>query len=175
MSEERQALGPAHALRALDAGFATLLTSLMVGAGMLLAAFMVIEVVLRYVLNAPFIGAEEISVLLGLWIYAMGMAYASRQNTHIAGGILAVLNLSDTTRRGLGAFAMLVCVVVAGVYAYYSLLYTLETFGGTQISSYMRWPYWIWTSSLTVGFALMTVYFLVWTVRAWRLPPANRE
>lgn len=170
MTEERPNHPARDALGALDEGFAGALRGLMVAAGLLLALFMVVEVVLRYVLESPFLGAEELSVLLGLWLYAIGMVYAARQNTHIAGGILTVLKLSDTVRRVAAVLSQLACVVVSGIYAYHSLMYSIETFGSTQVSSYLHWNYGIWTSSLTAGFVLMTVYFAVWAIKVWHLP-----
>ena len=37
-----------------------------------LAGLMVVQVILRYVFVAPFLGFEEVTVLLGLWIYFLG-------------------------------------------------------------------------------------------------------
>lgn len=174
MNEKRPIRALWDFLDRVDSGFAAVLKTAMVVAGLLLAGLMVFEVILRYLLEVPFLGAEETSILLGLWLYAMGAVYAARLNAHIAGGILAVLKLSDRTRRIANVAALLVCVVVSGVYAYYSLAYTAETFASTQVSSYLHWPYGIWTLSLTVGFILMTLYFGVWIVKVWRAPPSPR-
>ena len=164
-----------EAARAGEAWFAVLLRALMVATGLLLTALMVAEVFLRYVLESPFLGAEELSVLLGLWLFAAGMAYASRENVHIAGGVLAVLPIGPRARKALKILGMAVCVVVAAIYAYFGFTHTYETFGSTRISAYMRWPFWIWTASLFVGFALMTAYFVLGVARAWRMPAAESE
>ena len=165
-----------HAVIAAEAGFAAFLKALMVVGGLMLATLMVTEVVLRYWFEAPFIGAEETSILLGLWLYAFGMAYATRQNTHIAGGLLAILPLGGGVRKAIAALVMVICAVVSAIYAYYGFLHTLESFGSPRISPYLRWPYWIWAASLFVGFVLMTIYFVVGAFKAWRAAaPLNSE
>ena len=161
---------------AAEAGFAVVLKASMVATGLLLATMMVAEVILRYWVQAPFLGYEELSVLLGLWLYAVGMIYASRQNLHIAGGILAVLPIAPGVRKALKVLVMVVCVVVSAIYTYYGFMHTYETFGSTHTSSYLRWPYWIWTASLFAGFSLMTIYFVVGVFNAWRAPaPASDD
>ena len=175
MRRERGLRTVLEAARRGEARFAVLLRALMVATGLLLTAMMVAEVFLRYVLESPFLGAEELSVLLGLWLFAAGMAYASRENVHIAGGVLAVLPIGARTRKALKILGMVVCVAVAAIYAYFGFTHTYETFGSSRISAYMRWPFWIWTASLFVGFALMTGYFALGVARAWRVPAAENE
>ena len=158
-----------------EAWFATLLKTLMVATGLLLTTMMVVEVFLRYVIESPFLGAEELSVLLGLWLFSVGMAYASRQNAHISGGILAVLPISPHMRKALKVLGMVVCVVISAIYAYFGFTHTYETFGSMRISAYMRWPFWIWTASLFAGFTLMTIYFVFAVFRVWRTPTTKGE
>ena len=61
-----------HVLSRGEALLALVQRSLIIMVGFALAFLMVTEIVLRYWLETPFLGIEETSVLLGLWLYFLG-------------------------------------------------------------------------------------------------------
>lgn len=81
-----------------------LFRSLMMLACLLLAGLMFAQVMMRYVLDIPFSGIEEVSILLAVWIYFLGMGYATREREHIHGGIVSLL-VKDHKKWPIYAFS----------------------------------------------------------------------
>ncbi len=66
-----------------------LFRSLMILTCLLLACLMFTQTVMRYGMDSSFSGFEEASVLLAVWVYFLGMGYATREGEHIRGGIVS--------------------------------------------------------------------------------------
>lgn len=129
--------------------------------GVALAALMIIQTVMRYLVTSPFLGFEELAVLAGLWLYALGAAFATRLDRHVRGGFLNNLDAGDSRLRILRAGASLICAGVCGVYAWTSIAYTLKQAQIGRVSPYLGWPRWLWTASFALAFSVMVVWFLV--------------
>ena len=63
----------------------------MVFTGLGLAVLIFAQVFMRYVLQSPFAGIEEVAILLAVWVYFIGMGYATKQRAHIHGGIVSLV------------------------------------------------------------------------------------
>ncbi|QUS57917.1 TRAP transporter small permease [Pseudovibrio brasiliensis] len=127
------------------------------GLGLLMAA----QVFMRYVIQSPFLGIEELAPMLALWVYFLGMAYSSRERDHISGGVLALITHNPKILmviRLLGTFLCLVAVVVFGYYAWKLTAFNLKL---NRASVYMRWPKYLWDFSMMAGFILMGFYYLL--------------
>ncbi|SDX28841.1 TRAP transporter small permease [Celeribacter indicus] len=133
--------------------------------GIALAALMIVQTAMRYFLTSPFLGFEELAVLAGLWLYALGAAFATRLDAHVRGGFLNSLDPGDGRLRILRAGASLVCAAVCGVYAWTSVAYTLRQAQIGRVSPYLGWPRWLWTASFALAFSVMVLWFLVEALR----------
>jgi len=111
------------------------------------------------VLAAPILGIEELAPLFALWAYFGGMVYATRQRTHVVGGVLGLIVRGVRTMLFVRVFTTLVCIASVGVLLYFAWdLFIYNVSLGRQ-SAYMRWPWALWGASMISGFALMIVYF----------------
>ena len=86
--------------RAMDRAARWILT-LLIGT---VAVAQAIQVFTRYVLQTPLMGLEEATLYPSLWLYMLGAANASRENTQIRAN---VLELFIRTPRGLARLAVL--------------------------------------------------------------------
>lgn len=142
--------------------------SLMVFAGLALAVLMFSQVIMRYVLESPFTGIEEASILLAVWIYFLGMGYATREREHIHGGIVSLI-VKDPYKVGwIGLFGSIVCMIAAIVFGYFACKYALKEIDRGRVSVNLRWPRGIWSASMIVGFAMMVGYFLLEIINQFR-------
>ncbi|WP_419904893.1 TRAP transporter small permease [Kiloniella sp.] len=138
----------------LASGLRVIMFTGMISLGLLMAS----QVFLRYVLELPFLGMEELAPMLALWIYFSGMAYCSRERDHIEGGLLSLLTQNPRTLMSVRLFGSLVCFLALIVYAYFGWKYASFNFGLGRKSVYMHWPKYLWDFSMVSGFILMILY-----------------
>ena len=138
-----------------------LIKGLMFFACTALAVLMFIQVIMRYVLSSPFVGIEEVSILLAVWIYFLGMGYATKMQEHIHGGILSLVVKDELVFKSVRLFGSVLCMIGACFFGYFASKYALKEIDRGRSSIVMQWPRGIWSSSMVVGFTLMVVYFCV--------------
>lgn len=142
--------------------------TMMVIAGMGLALLTFSQVIMRYVLESPFTGIEEASILLAVWVYFLGMGYATREREHIHGGIVSLV-VKDPYKVGLIRFiGSVTCMLAAILFGYFACKYALKEIDKGRVSVNLRWPRGIWSASMIVGFAMMVGYFLLETINEFR-------
>ncbi|MEH6578660.1 MAG: TRAP transporter small permease [Amphritea sp.] len=134
---------------------------LMMFAGLMLAVLMFAQVVMRYVLESPFTGIEEVSILLAVWIYFLGMGYATREREHIHGGIVSLV-VKDPYKVSIIRFAgSIICMIAACIFGYFACKYALKEIDRGRLSVNLHWPRGLWSGSMIIGFAMMVGYFLL--------------
>lgn len=141
---------------------------MMMIAGLGLAVLMFSQVIMRYVLQSPFTGIEEVAVLLAVWIYFLGMGYATREREHIHGGIVSLV-VKDPYKVSIIRFAgSITCMIAACIFGYFACKYALKEIDRGRLSVNLRWPRGLWSASMVVGFAMMVGYFLLETITEFR-------
>jgi len=151
-----------------ETGLVMLQKTVVIVAALGLALVMVTQIILRYWLMRPFLGIEESTVLLGLWLYFIGAAYTTRQGRHIKGGIAALVLKNQKVLGAVEFGGSVLCLVGCIVFGYYALSYFTHMLSIQRVSTYLHWPTVIWVSSMLAGFVLMTLYFLIEAVRRWQ-------
>jgi C4-dicarboxylate transporter DctQ subunit len=128
---------------------------------LLLAAMTVVtftQVVLRYVFNAGFVWALELTIFLFAWLVLFGMSYGVRVGAHI-GIDLLVKTLSPPVEKLVGLIAVALCmfyaaVMTVGGYQDIDLLLLI----GIEAED-LPIPLWIPKLILPLGFALLFLRF----------------
>lgn len=142
--------------------------AMMLCAGLGLAFLMFSQVIMRYVLESPFTGIEEASILLAVWIYFLGMGYATREREHIHGGIVSLV-VKDPYKVNIIRFiGSITCMIAAIIFGYFACKYALKELDRGRVSVNLRWPRGLWSASMIVGFAMMVGYFLLETINEFR-------
>ena len=133
----------------------------MVFTGLGLAVLIFAQVFMRYVLQSPFAGIEEVAILLAVWVYFIGMGYATKQRAHIHGGIVSLV-VHDPYKIEMIRFVVsIVCFFTAFVFGCYAAKYGMFVLEKGRLSLYLQWPKVLWTASMIFGFLLMAGYFLL--------------
>lgn len=141
---------------------------LMFLAGFGLAGLMFAQVILRYFLDSPFAGIEELAILLGVWVYFLGMGYASLTREHISGGIVSLLVKDPWKLKLIELAALIVSLIAALIFGYFACKYAFFVIEKGRSSIYLRWPKGFWSASMIAGFSMMSICFLTQVVQAWR-------
>ncbi|MGI6700557.1 MAG: TRAP transporter small permease [Christensenellales bacterium] len=117
-----------------------------------------IQVINRYFFGKSFQWAEELSILLMIWVAFLGSVLAIRSDSHSRIDFL-VKKLPERIKKIVDVFNYLVCALFAAFLAYYSLdivkakMDIIST--GLPISTAF------WPLAVTVGGGLMVVYLVI--------------
>jgi len=148
-------------------------------AGTGLALLMFGQIIMRYVLESPFTGIEEAAVLLGVWIYFLGMGYATREREHIHGGIVSLIVADPYKIVLIRLSGSLISMVAACIFGYFACKYAIFVLEKGRMSINLQWPRGLWSGSMIVGFAMMVGYFLLESINEYRellrLRQTNRQ
>ena len=142
--------------------------AMMMLAGLGLAFLMFAQVIMRYVLESPFTGIEEASILLAVWIYFLGMGYATREREHIHGGIVSLIVKDPYKVNMIRFIGSITCMIAACIFGYFACKYAIKELDRGRLSINLRWPRGLWSASMIVGFAMMVGYFLLETINEFR-------
>ncbi len=128
-------------------------------------AMITYEVVMRNLLNAPTIWAEELSRLAQLWATYLAAAFALRQRDLIA-ITLVVGRLGPGGRRLAEAFSLTVIAAFSVVAIWWGVQIAADSVAVGRVSETMLGvPNWITESAVPVGFALLLVQALAGLAR----------
>lgn len=150
-----------------------LLRALALGGGVGLLGLMgliAFDVVMRYVLRLPFLGAYEMTELAMVLIVFLGLPYCAATGGHVAVDVLSPL-LDRPSWRWLAGLVHLAGAVLLAVIAWQAALFALgsrERGEATNMLGIVTWPFELVTA------ASMAMFALVLLLRAWRvLRPAQ--
>jgi len=144
-----------------------LILGLLAASGLLLAALLLIGTLSRYFDLRFLIGTDEISILVAVWFYFLGVAAASWRQSHIEGGLVQGL-AGPRLRRGFSILSVSVTLIVLAVFAYGIVAYAVELYQTGRRSSYFHLPSYLWVLAFAVGLLLSVGCYVVHLVRLLR-------
>ena len=131
------------------------LLTLMIG---LVAASQFVQVFSRYILQTPVMGLEEATVYASLWLYMLGAANASRENSQIRANVIEIFIKTPKGHALAGVASELVSLMVSVWLTWWAwdfIRYSLRT-GRESVTLY--WPTLYADLSLLVGLVLVTLF-----------------
>lgn len=117
------------------------------------------QVVMRYVFNAGFVWALELTTVFFALMIFVGISYGVRVGAHI--GVDALVKLMPPgPRRATSIVVVLLCLVYAGLVIYGSVIYVSKMqLVGVEMED-LPVPVWVVRSILPIGYALLTLRFV---------------
>ncbi|OGA12624.1 MAG: hypothetical protein A3H32_06460 [Betaproteobacteria bacterium RIFCSPLOWO2_02_FULL_63_19] len=146
-----------RALRALALAGGAVLLGLM--------ALIAFDVVMRYLLRLPFLGAYEMTELAMALIVFLGLPYCAATNGHVAVDLLAAL-LDRPGMRWFNAALHLAGAAVTAVMSWQAVLYAFESSSRGEATNMLKishFPFQLLTA------ASMLLFALVLLRQAWRV------
>lgn len=113
----------------------------------------------RYLGGLSFPGADELVLLSVVWLYFIGMAYATLKNENIQGGIENLIKLVSL-RKVISIFSNFISIVFSIIATYYSYLLLRSSISNNYESIYYSIPDYYWVLSIFVGFFLTSLFFI---------------
>ena len=127
------------------------------------------QVVMRYILELPVMGLEELLVYPTLWLYFLGSVNASREDTQIKANVLDVFLKTEKSKLIVRVIADLLSVIVASWLTYWAWDYFQYALRVWKESPTLYIPTFYAECALFVGLVLMTFY------AAWYLVKNTRK
>jgi TRAP-type C4-dicarboxylate transport system permease small subunit len=149
----------------MDRAFQYVLTALIT----LVASLEFIQVVMRYVLQIPLMGIEEILIFPTLWLYFLGSINASREDTQIKANVLDVFLKTDHSRLVVRVIADLFSLGISVWLTWWTWNYFLYALRVGKESPTLYIPTFYAESALFIGMAAMTAYTAMHLVKNTRL------
>lgn len=118
--------------------------------------------VITRALNINFLGYEEILIICAFWLYMMGTAYGSYENSHIKADVIVIMMPEGLAKSLLALIRNTLSLILGVVF----LLWALQLFQWTIVmetkTPVWRIPVTISQSSLLFGLVIATFYNLVY-------------
>lgn len=86
---------------------------------------MFVQVLLRYVFDAPLFGIEEISLLVVSWLYFMGIAYSVQTESYVTVDVLLLFVKSPKARKVCRVLSLIASLLTSCILFYYVLRYSI--------------------------------------------------
>jgi len=124
----------------------------------IVATVMVVVATLR-LFRIGVLGSEEFAILVGLWLFFLGGACASRDGAHVTVSILdSIPQIRGRRRQMVEVFATLLTVPICAYFLYYAIEYGIFTVDAGLVIQPFGWSRLLIALSLISGMALMLVY-----------------
>lgn len=129
---------------------------------LLLATLMeCLQVLLRYVFQTPSIWLDETIIFPAIWLYMLGSANASREDTQITAKILPDLFPGQLARAIFDFLARLFSSIISFWLTSWSLDYFLYSIEANRKTGYLFFPLYIGETAIAGGLILMSWYCVV--------------
>jgi TRAP-type C4-dicarboxylate transport system permease small subunit len=142
------------------------------------AAMEFYQVVMRYILELPVMGLEELLVYPTLWLYFLGSVNASREDTQIKANVLDVFLKTDRSKLIVRVIADLFSVIIACWLTFWAYDYFRYALRVWKESPTLYIPTFYAESALFIGLVLMTCYaawYLVKNTRRLFIGPRSEK
>lgn len=141
---------------------------LMVVGSVVSTACMVYAVILRYVFKGNFYGSDEIIMLFAFWLYFMGAAYGSFEDSHIKADLLSTYIRDMHKKDALAIVAQALTVIVNTIVLVWATRYFISEITKWGLSTSLKIPLIIPKSSIFFGFLIMEFYHVYYLQRDLR-------
>lgn len=127
-----------------------------------------IQVIWRYILQAPLMGLDEILVYPTLWLYFAGSMNASREDTQIKANVLDVFLKTESSRLVVRIIADICSLVIALWLTRWAWFYCKYAFRVWKESPTLYVPTFYAECSLFIGLVVMSMYAAYHLIRNLR-------
>lgn len=131
----------------------------------LVALMELVQVISRYIFKIPIMGLEELLVYPAIWLYFIGSANASREDTQIKANVLDVFLKSPRSILKVRVLADLLSLLVALWLAWWAWLYFLYALRVWKDSPTLYVPMFYAEAFVFLGIAAMTIYGAIYLVK----------
>jgi len=131
--------------------------------------------IFRYVFKIDFFGAEEILTLLAFWLYFIGGAYGSYEDSHISADVVNSFVKNEKVLKILAIIKYSLSTVISAVVTYWAINHISWLFETNPKTSVFKIPVVANQICILVCFVLTTVYMLMHLIMTIKDSNTNKE
>ena len=121
----------------------------------------VMQVILRYVLQMPLMGIEEIMLFPTIWLYMLGGGVASHERDHIQAGILTLYIKKERSMAIFYLVRTVIAFLISCWLTYWAFKYFAYSFRVWKLSNLLYLPLFFGESAMFIGLLSMTYFTFV--------------
>ncbi|MFO8063855.1 MAG: TRAP transporter small permease [Spirochaetota bacterium] len=141
----------------------------------IIPVLVVIQVLLRYVLQMPLMGIEEIMLFPIIWLYLLGGSVASYERDHIQAGILALYIKKPRSLAIFYFIRTIISTVISLWLTYWAFEYFMYAMRIWKLSNLLYLPLFFGEAAMFVGLLLMTFFTIVELIDRYNAVGLARE
>lgn len=130
-----------------------------------LVLLVLFQILMRFVPAFYFGGVEESTLLCATYLYFVGMAYVTYEDSHVRCDVLRTTVKNPLTLKYLGIASLLMSICVAGVYSYLAFEHCYYVAAAKQVTVALRAPRIIFMASVLLGFGVTSLFLLFYIVK----------
>lgn len=126
-----------------------------------------VQVILRYILEMPLMWLDETIIFPAIWMYMLGCANASREDTQIVAKILPVFFPAPRPVALFDFCARVFSLVISTWLTWYAVEYFFYSLETNRTTIYLFMPMYIGETAIAIGMLLITGYCLLHLSRSF--------
>ena len=134
----------------------------------------VINIILRGCFKTSLLGAEEIIVLLSVWIYFIGAAFGSYEDRHVSGDLIKTLMKTRRAKAIHRIWIYTLSTLISGGVTALAVRWIEFQTKIKAVTDVLAMPKLFMYYAAVVGFVLMTIYFFIHLCKAIYVLITNR-
>ena len=116
--------------------------------------------VMRYAFKFAILGFEEFILIVALYTFFVGSAYATSERAQIRVTIIDSIPIRRHVREYIDLFLTLLASFICAVWAYYAFVYCRWTVTANIVVPPLNWPRVIIGLTVLIGVGLMSIHYL---------------
>jgi TRAP-type C4-dicarboxylate transport system permease small subunit len=132
---------------------------------------MIASVIMRYFLHMDFFGYEDIEILFILWMYYLGGAYATWEESHIKGDVVSFFFKSAKAKKFYKVSIQVFAVVCMSFWMKWGLEYVMWNFNAAGKTSALKIPLVASQAAIYVGICGLFIYSLFHLIKYIKMKP----
>lgn len=120
---------------------------------------------MRYVLSKDFYGAEELIILCAFWLYFIGSALASREDSHLTADLLVSLIKTPWRKAALNIVRHGLSLVISLIVTFWTYKYIAWILHMGPHTPVLKFPTILMQIPILISFVLMNLYILGHLIR----------
>lgn len=153
-------------LKKLDQVLMKFFNATMISANFILGLLILVGAFMRYVLKKDFYGQEEIVLMIAFWMYFIGSAVATREDSQVSADLLSSVLKSEKSQAVLALVRTVITLFLYVILLKWSFDYLSWSIAMRPTTAVYKIPMYIAHASLFVSFLLSVVYEFAHVVHA---------
>jgi TRAP-type C4-dicarboxylate transport system permease small subunit len=135
--------------------------SITVITGLVVSLSVFLQVLMRYVFHFSVFGIEELTLIVAMWFYFMGITYSIYSGMYIKVDVLSMLVRNQRVLKPFTIISLFFSLFAAALLCYYSFQYCLWAAGAKETTITWRISSNYITGAVVLGSGLMALHLMI--------------